>query len=301
LIRLGIGIGLLVWLGVTLLLSEWRRFSRPSLAERLQPYSPLGVESERGNGILSMESFREMIAPMAQMIGDRVAALLGVDEPLRLRLQRIHSPDDPVTFRSRQLGWAAGGLGAGLLVSATGLPVAADVLALIGLPLLAFLVVEQRLSSRSTSWQEQLARELPVVSEQLAMLLNAGFSLGSAINRLAARGHGCAAVDLGRVENRIRQGVGETPALREWADIARVDSLDRLVSVLALNSEASDLGRLVSSEARQARRQAHRTMTELIDRRAQQVWVPVTVATLVPGVILLAVPFLAALRLFSSA
>jgi hypothetical protein len=36
-----------------------------------------------------------------------------------------------------------------------------------------------------------------------------------------------------------------------------------------------------------------------MDRRGQQVWVPVTVATLVPGVILLTVPFIQALRLFS--
>jgi tight adherence protein C len=299
-IRLDLGVGLLVWLGVTLLLSEWRRFSRGSLADRLGPYSPGGSAAARG-GILSMESFHEMVGPLARAVGDQAAGLFGVTESLDLRLQRVHRHDDPATFRTRQLGWAAAGLGTGLLVSATGLPVIVDILALIGLPLLAFLTVEQRLASASAAWQAQLARELPVVSEQLAMLLNAGFSLGAAINRLAARGQGCCARDLARVANRIRQGVGETRALREWADIAGVDSLDRLVGVLRLNAEASDLGRLVSAEARQARRDGQRTLTELIERRDQQVWVPVTVATLVPGVILLAVPFLAALRLFSSA
>ena len=50
-----------------------------------------------------------------------------------------------------------------------------------------------------------------------------------------------------------------------------------------------------------ARRDLQRRTIETIERRAQQVWVPVTVATLVPGVILLAVPFLAALRLFANA
>ena len=40
---------------------------------------------------------------------------------------------------------------------------------------------------------------------------------------------------------------------------------------------------------------------EQIERRGQQVWIPVTVATLVPGAILLAVPFLAALRTFANA
>ena len=80
-----------------------------------------------------------------------------------------------------------------------------------------------------------------------------------------------------------------------------MDGVDRLVGVLALHSESADLGELVSAEARQARRDLHRQTIETIERRAQQVWVPVTVATLVPGVILLAVPFLAALRLFANA
>lgn len=298
--RLVIGVGLLVWMGAALLLSEWRRFSHPSLAERLEPYHPGGRQPAGSGGILSMESLGEIIAALAQTIGDRCAGAFGVREPLALRLHRIHSPEPPATFRTRQLAWSAGGLGAGLLLSGFGLPIAVDLLAWIGLPLLAFLSVEQHLSRLSTAWQATLTRELPVVSEQLAMLLNAGYSLGAAINRLATRGGGCSALDLARVANRVRQGVDETRALREWAETAGVPPLDRLVSVLALNAEASDLGRLVSAEARQTRHDVQRMLTEVIERRAQQVWVPVTVATLVPGVILLAVPFLAALRLFSS-
>jgi hypothetical protein len=42
-----------------------------------------------------------------------------------------------------------------------------------------------------------------------------------------------------------------------------------------------------------------RDLLEALERRAQQVWVPVTVATLVPGVIFLSIPFIAALRQFS--
>jgi tight adherence protein C len=75
--------------------------------------------------------------------------------------------------------------------------------------------------------------------------------------------------------------------------------VDRLVAVLALNSETGDLGRLLSEEARSIRRNVQRRTVEVMDRRSQQVWVPVTVAALVPGVIFLAVPFVAALRLFA--
>ena len=99
---------------------------------------------------------------------------------------------------------------------------------------------------------------------------------------------------------RIRQGLSEVDALREWAALADVDALSRLVAVLAMNREAGDLGRLVSEEARSIRRAVQRELIEQIERRAQQVWIPVTVATLVPGAVLLAVPFIEALRLFST-
>ena len=77
-------------------------------------------------------------------------------------------------------------------------------------------------------------------------------------------------------------------------------SVDRLVAVLALNREAADLGRLIADEARTDRAEVHRELIETIERRSQQVWIPVTVATLVPGVLFLAVPFIEAMRLFTS-
>jgi len=135
---------------------------------------------------------------------------------------------------------------------------------------------------------------------QLAMLLSAGYSLGAALNRLAARGGGNVARDLARVCGRIRQGLTEVEALQEWAEVADVEALHRLLPILALNREASDLGRLISEEARSIRKDTQRRLIETAERRAQQVWIPVTVAALVPGVIFLAGPFLEALRLFAA-
>ena len=80
-----------------------------------------------------------------------------------------------------------------------------------------------------------------------------------------------------------------------------MDTVDRLVSVLSLHSESSDLGRLVSAEARQARRDLQRRTIESIERRGQQVWVPVTVATLVPASSCWPCRSSPALRLFANA
>jgi tight adherence protein C len=298
--RLAVASGLVLWAGTTLLLSQLRWFTRLRLADRLRPYAPGGGGASAPSHALSFESVRDVIGPLCRSLGERMARALGVTEELAVRLERLHSPLDVTAFRLRQVGWSLAGFGvAALATVAVRPPPPAGFIFVLAGPLLAFLVAEQRLASASEAWKRRLFLELPVVAEQLAMLLSAGFSLGAALNRLAARGNGQTARDLARVCGRMRQGLSEIEALREWAAVADVEALSRLVPVLALNREASDLGRLVSEEARAIRRDAHRDLIATIERRSQQVWIPVTVAALVPGVLFLVVPFIEALRLFS--
>ncbi len=300
--RLAVACGLALWAGGTLLFSELRWFARPSMVDRLRPYAPggLGARRRRG-GVLSVESFREVVRPLSRALGERVAGVFGVTEDLATRLQRIHSPLDVTAFRVRQLGWSGVGFAIGsMLAVAARPPAAVALLFILGGPLLAFLVVEQQVASASDRWKRRLVVELPVMAEQLAMLLSAGYSLGAALNRLAARGRGAAASDLARVCARMRQGLTETEAIREWATVADVEALHRLLPVLALNRESSDLGRLLSEEARSIRRDLQRRLVETAERRGQQVWIPVTIAALLPGVVFIAIPFLEALSLFSS-
>jgi len=307
--RTALASALVLWAGSVLVLSELRWFRRPGLAERLRPYQlagPLGGRLDRtgagadGGGAFSVASFHEVVGPLSRAIGERGARLFGVSEELSVRLERIHSGLEVTTFRMRQVGWTAAAFGvSALLTVATRPPALVVVILLAGAPLLAFLVLEQQVASRSAAWQRRLFLELPVVSEQLAMLLSSGYSLGAALNRLADRGSGACAQDLARVRSRVRQGLADVEALREWAVVAGVPALDRLVAILALNQEASDLGRLISEEARSIRRDVQRQLVETMERRSQQVWIPVTVATLVPGVIFLSIPFIEALRQFA--
>jgi hypothetical protein len=300
-IRLFVVSGLALWLGLTLLLSRVPWFGRVALPERLRPYARGGHRTRARTGWLAMETFAEVVAPLARATGERLARVFGVSEQLALRLERIHSPLDVTAFRVRQLGWAVGGVaGAACAAAAVRPSPAAALLLVLGAPVLAFLVLEQRVANASAQWQRRLLLELPVVTEQLAMLLSAGFSVGAALNRVAERGRGCCAADLERVMRRVRQGLSENDALAEWAAVARVAAVDRLVPVLALHTQTGELGRLLSEEARSIRGEVHRGLVETMERRAQLVWVPVTLATLVPGVIFLAIPFVEALRLLSA-
>lgn len=297
--RVMLAAGVLVWAGATLVLSEVRWFQRVPLTERLRPYAPGGM-GRPPTRMLAAASFREVVGPLARSLGDMGARIFGVTEELAIRLERVHSRLDVTAFRVRQLGAMVVAFGGGgLLAAVLRPPAAVSAFLLLGAPVLAFLLVEQQLARASATWQRRIFLELPVVSEQLAMLLSAGYSLGAALNRVAERGRGATAQDIERLCGRVRQGLSEIDAIREWADVARVPALDRLVPVLAMTREAADLGRLLSDEARAIRRDVHRKLVETMERRGQEVWIPVTVATLVPGVIFLAIPFIEALRLFA--
>ena len=291
---------LLCFAGATLLLSELRWFRHRSLAARISPYLPGGRIAGRGE-LLSVESFGALLRPLAETAGSLAARLFGVSEELPRRLRRVHWDLDAPGFRMRQMGWALASIVAVAVIALLlSFPAVLTLMALAVAPLLAFLVIEQQLANASDRWKERVFHELPVVAEQIAMLLGSGYSLGAALTRIADRGTGAIAADLHRVVARVRQGSSEIDALREWSELVDVDAVRRLVSVLALNREAGDLGGMVAAEARTSRAEAHRALIESIERKNQQVWIPVTVATLVPGVILIAVPFFDALRDFGT-
>ena len=287
------------WTGSTLVLSRLPWFRRDSLIARLRPFATASPAAATTAGVTA-ETLRDVLTPLARAAGDRLARLFGVDDDLGLRLERLQSPLDVNAFRLRQVGWSTLAFSLGSTVAATlRPPPPLTLLFVAGSPLLAFLVLEQRVTAASARWQRRVFLELPVVAEQLATLLSAGFSLGSAVNRMADRGHGACAAELARVGARIRHGLTEHDALTEWARRAAVPAVDRLVAVLALERDAADLGLLIEAEARAVRRDVHRQAIEVMEQRAQQVWVPVTIATLVPGVVFMAIPFIDALRVFA--
>jgi tight adherence protein C len=299
--RLTMILGVAFFAGLVLVLSELKWFARQPLVDRIRPYTPLAGSHTERTGILSVASFRDVIAPLSRAIGERMGKLFGVNEELGLRLARIHSSTDVTEHRVRQVGWmAVTFIAAVALAAASRAPLTLSLLLVLGAPTLVFLIIEQRVSAASNRWQRETFEQLPILAEQLGLLLGAGYSLGSALNRLAKRDTGACGMDLRRVVSRVRQGLSESDALREWAVVVDVAAVHRLVSVLSLNREGGDLGRLIADEARAIRRDAHREMIERIERRGEQVWIPVTVATLLPGVIFMAVPFVQALSLFSN-
>lgn len=286
---------LLLGAGTALLLGELPWFGRRSLPARLRPYAPpttAGLTATR-----PASATGAVLGPLVRDLGDRLSRLGGRGPQLETRLLRAGSDLDPARFRLRQLtrGIAAGGAGAAAALALRPGPLASLVV-VVGAPVLAVLADEQALDRRARARIRRIQLELPVVAEQLGVLTAAGYSLPAAITRIGQRGRGTVADDLADIGRRIRHGLDERQALLEWQNHLDLPSVRRLVAVLCLHRDTADLGRLISEEARAIRAESHRDVLESIERRAQLVWIPVTVATLVPGLVFLAVPFVAAIR-----
>ncbi len=291
----GLVIGIMAWCGSALALSSLRVVRRPTPRARLAPYlRPLPAADP--------VALRRRLAPLGLLVGDHLSRALRATEPLERRLRRIHHPLDAGAFRFRQLSHAVGALAVAGVVAAAipqHLHPVASLAFVLGAPVVVFAGHEHVLALVERRQTEQVTRELPTVAEQLGMLLGAGRSVAAALGHLGQRGCGPLADDLRRVTGRLQQGVGEGTALLEWADLRRAPGITHLVGVLTLAGETTDLDHLVEQEADGIRREAHRDLLAGLERRSQQVWVPVTVATLLPGSLLLLVPFLDALRLFA--
>lgn len=285
--------------GSLLLLPRIRWFQHTSLSRRIAPYVPHGDATPLSDPF-SADSLLEVIGPLAQSAGAQLSRLLGVEEETSVRLTRIHSPLGVGDYRIRQFAWALAAFAAGTAIAVIGaLPPPFAFGLVVAFPALAFVVIEHRLARRSADWQRRTVLELPVVVEQLGMLLDAGQSLGSSLQRIAQRGNGVVPADLARVCQRMRHGLTEVDALMEWSVTVRVEAVDRLVAVLAVHAWAGNASDVLTQEARSIRSEVHRRLLSDISRRSQMVWIPVTVAALVPGTMLMSVPFIDAMHLFT--
>lgn len=299
-VRSAASFGLVMWVGAALVMSRLRWFSRQTLVDRLTPYvSPNPGRLRPPIPATAELSWRDAVIPFDRAL-NRLSRAVGIDDPLVRRLARIGSAVDVTGFRLRQLGWAICAFGAASSLSIIGgIGTLPSFILIITAPLVACGVTEHRLNLASAAYRRRVVLELPVIAEQLAMLVSAGYSIGSALNRLAERGQGHVAAGLRQVCGRVRQGLSEAAAITEWTELVDVPALNRLARVLVRSQQTPDLGRLLSAEAQAIRRDIQREVLADAERRAQAVWIPVTVAALVPGVVFLALPFIQALRGFT--
>ena len=88
-IRLFAGAAILMFAGATLVLSDFRLFKTQSLSARVSPYLP-GGRSLRDRELLSLETFGQLLRPLAEASGALAARIFGVSEEHPRQLRRVH-------------------------------------------------------------------------------------------------------------------------------------------------------------------------------------------------------------------
>lgn len=271
--------------GGAYLLYEYWRARQPSLLRRVEPYlriphaaqlrnnSPQAPNFLHGLVLLSTPWFREFLNWTTRVF-DRKRGL-------SKRLKRAGSKLSATEFRAQQLLWAAAGLAAALLFAlpllAAGrlsLPLALSLIILA--PTGAALSRDWLLSQAVARHEAALARQLPTISELLALAVGAGETPLAALERITAVTTGELSTELRRTIADIHSGTPIDLGLKNLARRSEVPALSRFADALAVAIErGTPLAQVLHDQARDAREESRRSLLELSGRKEIAMLVPV--------------------------
>ncbi len=296
---LGLGVGLWALIGTI------PRLRRPRLKDRVAPYvtdvSVAAREFVSRRSVDPLPVFGMLLAPAITRGRALLGLVLGGAATTALRLRQSGSGGDVEAFRSRQLVWAAGGVGAGILVSAAvarvhplPVPLYLGVVALFGacgVVLCDYLL--QRAARRRLA---RLTEELPTTLEFLTLSLSAGEGILDALRRVSRVGSGELAREFGRVVAEVNAGAPLIASLEALADGIRLAPLGRCVEqLIGALERGAPLAEVLRAQAQDARDDAKRDLLELAGKKEVAMLVPLVflilpvtiVFALLPGVLVL--------------
>ena len=149
--------------------------------------------------------------------------------------------------------------------------------------------------ARARSERRRMEAELPLAVEKLAVYLATGFSLAAALSRLGDQG-GASAPAFAMISNGVRSGMSAAEAAAEAARRWPGPAMGRLATLLEGGAGGADMVKAARSAAAGLRAEAHRAALASMEKDSQKIWIPITIAALVPGVVMIFVPFVAVLR-----
>lgn len=157
---------------------------------------------------------------------------------------------------------------------------------------LAKLIERTALDHRRKRRTNALDLSIIALLEQLHLKLANGNSLQSSI----VRTDGITNKDVLSLQNLVRSGLDLESATSYWIDEFDAPSKRRAADLLLARTTTSETLALLAGLIQQLRNEQRFTLIADIERRNQLVWIPVTIAVLVPGMIFIAIPLEATLR-----
>lgn len=142
----------------------------------------------------------------------------------------------------------------------------------------------------------QMSIDIPTEIEKLSIYLGAGYSITGALQKLSSGASSATRELFQTLGYAMNTGIELEDALRELRQTYPIPSVTRLASVLESSSFGADLPRAVRNEANSQRVQLHRNALATMEKNSQKIWIPITIAALVPGIVLIFIPFISVMK-----
>lgn len=154
-------------------------------------------------------------------------------------------------------------------------------------------------SLRWSRLSDALQHELVHLVENLALHVASGRSAASAITKASKVTAMTWSPLLRGVEEDIARGLPPSSSLDALAQTVSMREFTRVAQLLGRHTYSPELSNLLRDELGTLRRESRLRLLKVLEKRSQIVWIPVTVAILVPGSILLTIPLLQMMKTFA--
>lgn len=271
---------------------RWHEARRFTLARRLAP--ALGRATVRSGGLTqALGLIRDDALGKVGLLGSGTLAD---------RLARAGDRGGVTAHRARQVGWAAAGMAAGLVVGVAGLFLGGSPAGGVGLMIVGAVAgavgPDLALSARARRRSQRIRAQLPVLAELLALAVVAGESVTAAMARLASTAGGELAQELGDVVAQTRAGVSLESALDGLAERTKEPALAAFASTIVTSVErGTPLAEVLHVQAAEVRDQSRQALMEEGGKREIAMLIPVVLLILPVTIVFALYPGLVALRL----
>lgn len=153
------------------------------------------------------------------------------------------------------------------------------------------------LQARETA--EALRNDMPLLLSELQSSLERGNSLTTAVITTARSSQTAWSEHLTQLAASLTRGESLATAFGELAENITEPEVRRALELLALSNQHQVAQQLVAQLLTKAKRDHHHRLIATAGKREQLIWIPVALATLIPGVLLVIVPLISSLKLLA--
>lgn len=151
-------------------------------------------------------------------------------------------------------------------------------------------------SSASQSRHRRRTQQLNFALTPFLQQVRLGITGGNSLQKALTSANNLGNQDIEHLQNLLRSGMDIERSSKLWLDDFQTPAKQRLADLWSTKTTTSEMLALIENLLQWLNSEQRFFLTSEIERRNQLVWIPVTVAVLLPGMIFIAIPLEATLK-----